>query len=124
MGHMIDKAEILKHIFERNQIRRRAQLPLLDVRETLESEWQRQVHDQFWDTIIAMPEVARLEQKYIARVRRRTGWANWVPNSIAGIGMRNHALKVAKRIHRMRTGETQPYYNSPNMVVYGENKKR
>jgi hypothetical protein len=121
---MADKAEILKHIFGRNQIRRQAQLPLLDVRETLESEFRRLTADEYMDKIVAMPELPRLTDKYIARVRRKTGWPDWVPNSISGMGMRHHILKVAKRIHRMRTGETQPHYNNPNMVVYGENKKR
>jgi hypothetical protein len=120
---MIDKAGLLTQIFERNRIRREAQLPLLDVRATLEDEYQRQVRDEYWDKILSMPEVPRLNAKYIARVRRKTGWPNWTPNSVEGVGFRHHVLKVLTRIHRMRTGETEPHYNSPNMVVYGEARR-
>jgi hypothetical protein len=117
---MVDKAEILKHIFDRNHVRRRGHLPLLNVREVLENEYQRQRHEEYMGKIIAMPEMLLLEGNYIARLRRRTGWNDWRPTSLARYGLRHHVLKVLKRIHRMRTAIVEPHYDTLNIVHFGE----
>jgi hypothetical protein len=92
----------LTEIDQRNALRRECKLPPLD--RTYEIQRLRRLLELEWNAAFWEPELCRrIEEKHLARERRRRGNPSWVPaGMIKGMDFGRGVEKTLDRIYRMR----------------------
>ncbi|MGY0715237.1 hypothetical protein [Azospirillum argentinense] len=112
---------ILRELWRRNALRREAKLPPIDIGEELDRALHQRAANDFYAARKALDHLRpRLEEKWIARRRRRD--PGYIPNrnTIWCMMVGTHVTKVLDRMLRMRTGRVHPGW--PGKVIsYGEN---
>jgi len=117
----MDKDALLSEIHRRNEIRREAKLPILDVDRELEFA----VNDALWREFLETCERhagdrARIRAEFVAERRAKDG-PDW-GNSAGGRWVIEH--HTTKRFHAFlaELGHIRPQYAPRHAVVYGEAK--
>jgi hypothetical protein len=121
----VNEAAIRHEIFERNALRRRAQLPLLDAQAELEqavAEARAREYHKLVQPIRAEFEKT-LSLRWIARWQRRHQTERWPSGSAISIPMSRHCVRVCERILRMRSGLVRPPFVPRNIAIYGSDKR-
>lgn len=112
---------ILRDLWQRNALRRAAQLPLIDVRKELKAALHRLTVSEYYEARHELePFRPILVEKWIARRRFRD--PDYTPNrnTIWHMVVHRHVNRVLDRILRMRTARVHPGW-SGKVIRYGEN---
>ncbi|CAO3356101.1 hypothetical protein [Azospirillum melinis] len=120
MDQATERDRIVQELRHRNALRREAKLPLIDIGEELDRALHQRAVNDFYAARKALDHLRpRLEEKWIARRRRRD--PGYVPNrnTIWHMMVGAHVTKVLDRMLRMRTGRVHPGW-SGKVIRYGE----
>jgi hypothetical protein len=117
----LDRGAILSAIYQRNRLRRKARLPLLDVRDEFDQAVGEAVDRAFEELLkpIRAEFDGRLSLKWIARWQRKNKTDRWPSGMGISLLMGRHCRSVFERILRMRTGIVAPSYNPRHLTRYG-----
>lgn len=111
--------------WRRTAVRRRAGLPLLNVRAELEEALaSRKPHSYETELAQVTGQLgAQIAEKYLARHRRRLGKREYEPRCAVGrMLMKRHLRRVLERILRVRTGAARPRPSRRGLVIYGSDR--
>lgn len=114
------RENILRDLWQRNALRRAAQLPLIDIEEEREAALHRLAVNEYYEVRRELePLRPILVEKWIAR--RQFKDPSYAPNrnSIWHMMVHHHVNMVLDRILRMRTGRVHPGWRG-KMIRYGE----
>ena len=117
----VDRAAIFATICERNEIRRRARLPLLNVREEFDQSVGVALDCAFEELIKPIMDEFdhRISLKWIARWQRKKKTDRWPSGMGITLLMGRHCRRVFERILRIRTGIVAPSYSPRHLTRYG-----
>jgi len=118
---MIDRAAIFAAICARNDVRRKACLPLLDVRDEFDQAVGVALDRAFEELL--KPIMAEFDHriclKWIARWQRKNQTDRWPRGMGISLLMGYHCRSFFKRVLRLRTGIVEPIYNPRHLTRYG-----
>jgi hypothetical protein len=99
-----DDARARAEILERNRIREAVKLPALSVKEQLQKMMVAYDQNQF-EEFMRSPLGEIVEQKLLARMRKRRGDPEWLPRGFLSSGgylFHVRVRKIMKRLYRQR----------------------
>ena len=111
---------ILRDLWQRNALRRAAKLPLINIGEELDRALHQRAVNEFFAARQTLDHLRpRLEEKWIARRRRRHPGYAPNRNTIWRMMIGAHINKVLDRLLRIHTGRVHPGWGS-DVIRYGD----
>jgi len=118
----MDKAALFTEITRRNEVRRKAQLPLLDVRTELDHAVQLAKVQEY--NAFCEQHAAKLNEFRVAvMAERRAKNPDYGYTSMGVWAVNLAAQKLFDAWIELNFGMTEPGFHPKNMIVYGQDKK-
>lgn len=118
----MDKAALFTQITRRNELRREAHLPLLDVRTELDHAAQLAATQEY-DDFCAQHEAKLKEFRNAVMTERRSKDPNYGHTKMGWWSVNHEAQQRFENWIEQTFGITRPDFRPKNLVSYGQDKK-